>query len=110
MLGYTPLLIIVGILALSLFLNSKIAEEGQKGVMVLGIVASFVLAWLWWSFWVVKWKIWAYSTVQDPLSVYEAALEENLIWPRGSVWEKTELRIGKRGRELARLEREMFGE
>jgi len=53
---------------------------------------SFIASWIWWSFKVVKWKIWAFSNINinDSYELYSKAVNIGLIWPRGNIFNKTE--------------------
>jgi hypothetical protein len=51
-----------------------------------------LIAWIWWSAKISKWRIWALRTVDDWPSLERRAIEGRLIWPRGSIFEKTELK------------------
>lgn len=72
--------------------------------IILGLVLGSVIAWIWWSYWVVKWKLWAYTEVQDFHLLYRRAVNGKLVWPMGSVYEKTEFRFGDAGRRISELE------
>ncbi len=56
------------------------------------IVLSFVPAWLWWSWSVPRWRAWAISRGVDPERLQEHAVRAKLVWPRGSIFERTEFR------------------
>ncbi|UTA66810.1 hypothetical protein [Emticicia sp. 21SJ11W-3] len=60
--------------------------------MVAGFVATFVLSWLWWSFMVTKWRLWAFENVRNVHELKKRAIREKLIWPDNSIFEKTEIR------------------
>jgi len=51
------------------------------------------IGWIWWSYKIVKWKYFAFSklTVDESYDLYSKAIEVGLIWPRGSVFNKTEI-------------------
>ena len=51
-----------------------------------------LLAWVWWSREVSPWRIWALRTVDRWPSLERAAVLTGLIWPRGSIFEKTEIK------------------
>jgi hypothetical protein len=53
---------------------------------------SFILPWLWWSFKVVKWKIWAFANVDDIKTLEKRAIAMQLIWPKDNWFEKTEIK------------------
>jgi hypothetical protein len=66
-------------------------------------LCSFVLAWLWWSYAVPRWRLWAYERVSDIAALKERAVAVGLTWPDGHAFGRTEL---KSARQRAR-EREL---
>lgn len=71
------------------------------GLLVFGV--GFVLAWLWWSLSVPKWRLWAYQRVESIAALKARAIAVGLIWPEGHFFERTEIK----SREHARREREL---
>ncbi|HYV95415.1 MAG TPA: hypothetical protein VE978_26815 [Chitinophagales bacterium] len=67
------------------------------------MIAGFILAWLWWSVHVIRWKIWAYANVADIHRLEQKAIRRGLIWKRGSFWEITELASAKQRAQLNQL-------
>lgn len=59
--------------------------------MIFGLIFSVVPSWIWWSFMVVKWKVWAFSNVRNVHELKRKAIKENLIWPDESSFAKTEV-------------------
>jgi hypothetical protein len=60
-----------------------------KGLSVLlGIVA----AWVWWSFQVPRWRIWALQHVDDIETLHQRAVQVGIEWSYGSVFERTEIK------------------
>ena len=55
------------------------------------ILASLIFAWLTWSILITKWRIWAFSNVEDLIELHEQAVTGQLIWQKGSFFEKTEI-------------------
>jgi len=53
-------------------------------------------AWLWWSYFVPQWRDWAHARGADPEELQKLGVQANLLWPKGSVFERTEIR--RRGR------------
>ncbi|MEM6805921.1 MAG: hypothetical protein AAF696_31280 [Bacteroidota bacterium] len=72
--------------------------------LLAGIALSISLAWIWWSYWVVLWKIEGLDKVKDVHLLYERAISGRLIWPRGHLCERTEFRFGDKAHKLAKLE------
>jgi hypothetical protein len=66
-------------------------------------VVGFVLAWLWWSYAVPRWRLWAYERVEDIAALKVRAVQVGLTWPDGHVFERTEFKsatAAKRQQEL----------
>ena len=51
------------------------------------------LGWLWWSFMVPRWRRWAYEHGADPDKLQVWAVATGLVWPKGSLLEKTEIKL-----------------
>jgi hypothetical protein len=64
-------------------------------LLPLSILAFFTLPWLYWSFAITKWRIWAFSNVDDICKLASEAVTNQLIWAQGSIFEKTEIRTKK---------------
>ena len=52
---------------------------------------GFVLAWLWWSLAVPRWRRWALARVADPAELERLAVATGLQWKRDSFFSRTEL-------------------
>jgi hypothetical protein len=63
---------------------------------------GWLLAWLWWSLTVPKWRLWAYERVIDIVELKRAAVAATLIWPDGSIFERTEIK-SRAHRQLERM-------
>jgi hypothetical protein len=61
-----------------------------RGICLFG--AGWLLAWLWWSFTVPKWRLWAYARVLDIVELKRSAVKAGLTWPDGSIFERTEIK------------------
>ena len=83
------LLLAGAVVALLLFDRSTLAGS-------LAMALGFVLAWLWWSFYIPEWRDWAHERGADPEELQEAAIRSKLTWPKGSFFERTEMRRRKR--------------
>ena len=51
------------------------------------------IGWIWWSYKIVKWKYFAFSklTIDESYELYSKAIDVGLIWPKGSIFNKTEI-------------------
>jgi hypothetical protein len=72
-----------------------------------GLISSFILAWLTWSFLITKWRIWAFSNVKNLKELHRKAVAEKLIWEKGHFLEKTEIRNKKEKELIEEFERKM---
>lgn len=65
-----------------------------KNVLVfpIGFISTFLVMWLWWSFLITKWRIWAFENCRNVHELKRRAINQKLIWPDGSRFEKTEIR------------------
>ena len=62
------------------------------GILVLIIIGPLV-GWLWWSFSVPRWRKWALRNGVPEDKLQKWAVSTGLVWPKGSVFEKTEFRV-----------------
>ncbi len=55
---------------------------------------TLIITWLFWSFKITKWRIFAYDQLEesDLDEFHYKAVKAKLLWPQGSVFEKTEIR------------------
>lgn len=90
MVNYPVMVIVFGTIGITLYLGS------QKLIPVcgflLGFILTFVFAWLWWSFMITKWRLWAFDNVRNVHELKKRAIQEKLIWSNNSFFEKTEIR------------------
>jgi hypothetical protein len=63
----------------------------DKRTLLLGVTAGAAVGWLWWSLVVPRWRRWAHGRGVDPDALQKAAAATLLVWPRGWVFERTEL-------------------
>ncbi|MBK8564571.1 MAG: hypothetical protein IPN76_14860 [Saprospiraceae bacterium] len=60
-------------------------------VLLVGMIAGIGFAWLWWSFFIVKWRLWAFKNVRNVHELKTRAIQKGLIWPDDSFFNKTEI-------------------
>ncbi len=91
-----PVAIIISIFALgSIILAPKILSKDYTDLgMIVGMMLGIISAWIWWSFRIVKWRIWAFQNTkrEDWRELRTIAIKEQLIWPPNCFFEKTEFR------------------
>lgn len=90
--NFPVMIVMFSCMGITLYLS----ETGviSKPVMFIGLGLSFVLAWLVWSFAIVKWRIWAFQEIDEKFhkKLKSEAVKVKLIWPDGHIFEKTEIR------------------
>jgi len=66
-------------------------------------ILAIVFAWLYWSFAITRWRLWAFENVDDVYELERVAVERKLIWPPGHFFEKTEIRNAAQKEQWARI-------
>jgi len=85
--------LLVGPLAtFALLVETGVVARDYNWIGIALFPAGFVLAWLWWSFAVPRWRLWAYERVADIGELKRQAVAVGLTWPDGHVFGKTEIR------------------
>jgi hypothetical protein len=100
--NYPVILIMAGVCASSIFLGSQF--KFPAWTIIIAVLACLILPWLYWSFMITKWRIWAFGNVRNVHELKKKAVDGKLIWPDGSFWEKTEIRTTSDREKIARLE------
>lgn len=97
----------IGLISVSflfgLFLAAYMKMEGW--IYFVTTIAGFVSAWIYWSYYVTRWRIWAFSNVRNVHELQRKAIENSLIWKEGSWFEKTEIRTEEDKRQWEYLKR-----
>jgi hypothetical protein len=74
------------------------------------LLGTFVLAWLWWSVTVVKWRLWALARTDNWQRLEAKAIEDGLIWNQntlcGRLFGRTEIWSRKDREREADLKRQ----
>ena len=60
------------------------------------LILGAILAWPWWSVSVPRWRRWALAHGVDANKLQKAAVITGLVWPKGWIFEKTEIPPRKR--------------
>ena len=81
---------VLALLLGGLWLGANMSDGSTPG-SIAGFAVGFVVAWLWWSLAVPRWRIWALARGADPERLQVLAQRAGVVWPRGSFFEKTEL-------------------
>ena len=62
--------------------------------IVFTFIAGIGFAWLWWSYFITKWRIWAFNQLEeeDWPKLKKLAIHQKLIWPDDIPFDQTEFR------------------
>jgi|SRR5690554_1082393 len=73
--------------------KNKFKIDEPSIIVALTVFFAIIVGWTWWSYRIVKWKYWAFSQIDtaNSIKLYTRAIEVGLIWPKGSVFNKTEI-------------------
>ena len=69
---------------------------GGPGWATIGLFLGVIPAWLWWSISVPRWREWAKHRGADEERTQFLGQQSGLVWPKGSIFEKTEFRPRKK--------------
>ena len=67
-------------------------ESSADMAGALTALGGFAAAWLWWSYFIPEWRSWAHSRGAGPDELQHLGVQAGLIWPKGSFFERTEIR------------------
>ena len=92
-----PALLIIGAGFFAFIFPMAEASAGTRNtstllVLVGAALVPFTIGWLWWSFALPQWRIWALRTVDNWPKLEGIAVMTGLAWPRGWIFEKTEFK------------------
>lgn len=87
--NYPVIFILFGLIGLTIFIGLQF--KYYVWVYPIGFIISFVLAWIFWSIKITKWKIWAFENVRNVHELRKRAIEANLIYEESSFLNKTEI-------------------
>ena len=60
-------------------------------VRVPFLLGAFISSWVWWSIFVPRWRRWALRNGAPAEQLHRWAVRTGLEWPKGVIFEKTEL-------------------
>ena len=99
--------LIVNVPVLAILFGPAIALDklGSSALVLPAFAVSFFVAWSWWSFFLPRWRLWAYERVPSTGELHILAVGVGLAWPRGSFAERTEFQSDEMRRRVRQLER-----
>jgi len=87
-----------------LFIATIIPESWNLNPIIgLALIPSIIMAWIWWSWALPKWRLWAVKQVDDVELLFDKAIQAQLMWPVGHFFQKTEINSPKQKRELRKV-------
>ncbi len=90
-----PVLLLLGcpLLIFGQFVKSGEISSAYNWLgLPVSILLGFILAWLWWSLSVPKWRLWAYQRVDDIAMLKVKAIAVGLTWPDNHFFSRTEIK------------------
>lgn len=95
-----------GIMIIGIFFSIYLFNLNiHKSIPIIFLLLSIlVFPWLYWSFTIVHWRIWAFSNVENGHELKLKAIEAKLILPDGDSFNKTEIRTAKQHKILQKIE------
>jgi hypothetical protein len=94
--------ILFGMIGLSVYF---VAVENFSGwYNATGVTVGFVFSYLYWSFAITKWRLWAFENVRNVHELKQRAIKEKLIWPDDSFFGRTEIRTVDQKQRLINLQ------
>jgi len=81
----------VTLILLSGFLGGAVLIEPAPILGAVLLVLAVPCAWFWWSHYVPQWRAWARQRGADPEELQWLAVKASLVWPKGSIFERTEV-------------------
>ncbi len=84
-----------------LLVSSKLAP---RWVAMVGVPLSFVAGWVWWSIATTHWRLWALEHVRNIHDLFTQAEQDGLIYRKGSLFERMEIRTRPQRERMEALE------
>src|SRR4051794_12305651 len=86
---------VIAAIALPLRYFDPLTRAGRGPLAAFLVFGGFLVAWLWWSIWAPRWRLWALKEVADRPAAGIRALAQTtgLLWRPGHFFERTELRF-----------------
>lgn len=100
---YLPMILIFLSIGIGIYLQTLKLIDGWMIAPIC--VIGLLLAWLTWSYFVVKWKVWAFENVRNVHELKRKAIQNNLIWKDESWLNKTEIINYEQKQKLKYLEK-----
>ena len=93
MINVPVMLIMFGIPGITMYLFSEKLIPNWS--LVISFFLGFGIAWVYWSFSVTRWRLWAFENVRNVHELKKRAIESGLIWSDTKWFNKTEFKSEK---------------
>lgn len=106
-------IVMISVWFASIFLSNQVVPEKYRvATIFIGLISGFVLGWLYWSLAIPRWRIWAFNNTElkNWTELKIRAINERLIWPDGSIFNKTEIRTKSQKNIIAQIEKQIPNE
>ncbi|MGL2967367.1 hypothetical protein [Flavobacterium sp. XGLA_31] len=100
---YPMLLIFLGAIVGAIILVAQ--YHITTWIIAIGFVVGFVTSWVYWSFAITHWRIWAFENVRNVQELKRKAILYNIIKEDGTFSNRTEIRSRAQKQKLQDLER-----
>lgn len=98
--NFPALIIFIGVIMTGFITFKRLEDAGTY--YVISLLVGFCCCWIYWSFSIIRWKVWAYKNVNNIEMLENEAVKAQLLWPKGSWFSKTAF-ITSRQRELLKI-------
>ena len=103
---YLPMFVTFTFIVASIVLS--VYEIVSTWIILIGFLSGFLFGWLTWSYFVNRWKVWAFENVRNVRELKRKAIEQKLIWNSDSWFEKTEFKSLEQKTKLKLLEKKFL--
>lgn len=86
------LIIILSVSAIDIWIYLSLSYKISVSGLIIPILIGVAVGWLWWSFSVPRWRQWALKNGAAESELQKWAVITGLVWPKGSIFEKTEFK------------------
>jgi hypothetical protein len=76
--------------------------------LLLSVPLGILAAWLWWSYRIPQWRLWALQHVEDIDALHQRAVQVGIEWPYGHLFERTEIKSHQHARREATLQLQYY--
>lgn len=102
-----PIVLMVACIGAGIYISLQINVH-QWILITTGVIGGIALAWAVWNYYVIKWKIWAYSGIDDIGTLKQLAVQRGMIYEDDSIFYHMEIKSKATATLIEQLEIEAF--